>query len=653
LCILGVLLLATALAPTAGAAVPEWLRSAADVSLPTYPEETKAVVLLDEQVVTVRENGEITILSRKAYKILRPEGRGYGKQEFAFDSETRILRLQGWCLPAQGKEYEVKEKDAVETGWPNGGDLYTDTRKKILTIPAAEPGNVIGYEVERRQRPYILQDSFYIDEQLPQRLVRVVLQLPASWEYKATWINHAPVGPQSAGANQWVWQFENLPALEHEPHMPPFLAVAGRLGLSYLPRSGSPGRGAFDSWQKVGAWYSQLTAGRRDPTPEMQQKVGELTAGATTTLAKMRALADFMQQKIRYVSIQIGIGGYQPHPARDVFSRRYGDCKDKATLLSAMLAEIGVKSYYVVVHNRRGMAAPSFPTPINFNHVVLAIRLPEDVPTQGLNAVYKSPQYGTLLIFDPTNEMAPLGDLPDYLQGNYALLVGDDGGELVHLPLLSPATSRLDRIARMTLNSDGSLSGEVEERSTGWVAADLRQILMAVPANERGRLVENYLAHFVNGARLEKAAVANVENYDRDLVLRYGFAATHYAKTAGNLLLVRPRVLEEKSRRTLEQDNKPRKFPVEFDGPSLQTDVFEITLPPGYKVDELPLPVDVDTGAVRYRSKVEVKGNVLHYESEFQVKDVLVPLERMPELKKLFRQQAADERSAAVFKRSF
>src|SRR5208283_3003611 len=103
------------------------------------------------------------------------------------------------------------------------------------------------------------------------------------------------------------------------------------------------------------------------------------TAAAPTLLAKIQALAAFVQDDIRYVAIELGIGGYQPHAAADVLRHRYGDCKDKATLLSAMLREIGVASYYVIINSERGSLTTAAPPNIEFNHAILAIALPDGV----------------------------------------------------------------------------------------------------------------------------------------------------------------------------------------------------------------------------------------------------------------------------------
>src|SRR5207253_6464497 len=123
-------------------------------------------------------------------------------------------------------------------------------------------------------------------------------------------------------------------------------------------------------WAEVGHWYAQLTAGRRSGSPEIRRKALELTEHQPAILDRVKTLANFIQRAIRYIAIEIGIGGYQPHAASSIFASRYGDCKDKSTLLTAMLREIGVESYYVLVHSSRGVVMPQFPSMLNFDHVI-------------------------------------------------------------------------------------------------------------------------------------------------------------------------------------------------------------------------------------------------------------------------------------------
>jgi len=635
-------------APAASAGAPEWLRDLTRQPLPEYPKDTNAVMLLNEQITVVKDNGEIFTTYRRAYKILRPKGRELGTFLVYFDNETRLTYLKAWSIPPDGKEYEVKEKDAIETTL--GGDsLYDDTHRKILTIPAAEPGNIIGYEYEQKQRPYVLQDVWYFQEKVPVRLARLTLQLPSGWEYKTIWMQHADQEGKQIADNRWVWELADIPAVEDEPAMPPWPAVAGRLAVLYFPR-GQTHAQAQASWKEVGQWYAGLATKSRQASPEIQKQVADLTASAPSALEKIRRLARFVQNDVRYVAIEIGVGGYQPHAARDVLVHRYGDCKDKVALLSAMLHELGMDSFYVLTHSDRGYIAPSFPSILNFNHVILAIRLPSGVPRDSLLALYDDAQLGTLLFFDPTSTHTPLGLLPPELQANYGLLVTGEGGQLVQMPLLPAATNRLARSGKLRLDDSGTLSGTVQEERSGEPARDQRIELQSALPGDRAKVLENFLGTFLGGFRLTNASAENLQDNDKNLILRYDFTAENYAKSAGSLLIVRPRVLGQKSEGLLE--GKERKYPVELGIATLQTDLYEIALPAGYKVDELPPPMHADYSFASYESKIDVVNNVLRYERTYQVKQVSVPLEKLAELKRFYRQVAADERSSAVLKRA-
>ena len=636
--------------PLRAADAPQWMHALVNAPLPAHDEKTDAVLLYSEEILNVQGNGKIKSIERRAYKILRPGGRDFGTQRFDFDSETRINSIHAWCIPAQGKDYEVKDKDAIETAifGVQNGELMTDMRSKVLQIPAPDPGNIIGYEIERDQRPYVLQDIWDFQKTVPVREAHYTLQLAQGWEFKAVWLNHPEIAP-TGGGNLWQWVVSDVPAVRPEPAMPPSESVAGMMVISLTPPGGGLQKG-FQNWADMGRWEAALAQDRRNPSPEIKQKVAALTGSAATTTDKMRALAQFVQSDIRYVAIQLGIGGWQPHRAPDIFTHKFGDCKDKATLMSTLLKEVGVDSYYLSVNTERGTVTPATPATRWFDHEILAVRLPDDAIDPKLAAVFEHPKLGRLLIFDPTDELTPFGQLRGPLQSNYALLVGPDGGELILLPKLAPAINGVRREAKLTLSSTGTLSGEVTELRLGDSGAYQRATLRSVTADkDRIKPIEALLAHSLANYRITKASVTNAQQTDLPFGYNYSLVAENYAKTAGNLLLVRPRVLGSRSSDLLET-KEPRKFPVEFEGPSLDSDTFEITLPAGYEIDDLPPPVDADYGFASYHSKSEVSGNKLRYTRTFEVKDVTVPLAKVDDLKKLYRIIASDERNTAVIK---
>ena len=638
--------------PGVVADAPAWMHSAASAPLPSHDEKTDAVLLYSEDVTSVQADGKVKSIERRVYRILRPGGREYGYAYSYFDSNRKITGMRGWCIPQQGKDYEIKDKEAVEISLAGvqGSELITDIRDKVLRIPAADPGNTIGYEIETEERPYILQDWWAFQRTVPVVEARYTLELPAGWEYKAVWLNHGEVAPTSVGGNRWQWVVKDVPEIRAEEDMPPWHGVSGQLVISFLPPGGAQNKG-FVNWGEMGKWQASLARGRRDASPEIKQKAAAIAAAEPTPLGKMRAMALFLQHDIRYVAIELGIGGWQPHAANDVFNHRYGDCKDKATLMSSMLKEVGIDSYYVAINTTRGgVTAQTPPMMFWFNHVILAVKLPDEVKEASLISILPHPQLGRLLIFDPTDELTPFGELRGELQANYGLLVTPDGGDLVKLPQLAPAVNGITRTAKMTLDGSGTLRGDVVDVRTGDRAAEQRGRLRNVTKDaDRIKPIETLLSSSFSVFGITKATVTNLNATSQPFEFDYSILAESYAKRAGNLLLVRPRLIGNKSSGLLET-KEPRKNAVEFEGPARDTDKFEIALPAGYEVDDLPAAVDVDYSFASYHSKTEAAGNVLRYTRTFEIKELSVPLSKVDDLKKFYRIIASDERNTAVLK---
>jgi Domain of Unknown Function with PDB structure (DUF3857)/Transglutaminase-like superfamily len=630
---------------------PPWIHAQAGASLPAHDEKTNAVVLFAETTITVQPNGRIKKLYREVVRILRPDGEGRGVVRVYFDSQSRVTNLHAWCVPVSGKDYEVRDRDAVESAiiGVDGSELVSDLRTKTLRIPAAIAGSMVGYEIEQELRPYVMVDDWDFQDTVPVREAHYTLQLPKGWSYKTNWLNHPEEASTPSGASQWNWSIRDVPEIRVEPDMPPWRGIAGRMVVAFVPPSGQdPG---IQSWREIGAWYLGLAQGRRDASAEIKQKVVELTASVPSLLDKMRALAAFVQHDIRYVAIELGIGGHQPHPAADTFNHRYGDCKDKATLLGAMLKEIGVDSYTVVINTERGSVSATTPPNLDFNHAILAIALPAGVETATLAARITHPKLGQILFFDPTDDLTPLGGLSGALQANYGMLVTPDGGELLALPQLSTDSSGIERTARMTLDDKGTLRGDVHEVRLGDKASSQRYALRSTTQDtDRIKPVEAVAGASFSTFQILKATVANLRAADRPFEWKYSLEAPNYAKRAGDLLLVRPRVLGSKTSGLLET-KEARRYPVEFEGPERDTDVFEIELPAGFEPDELPPPVNLDAGFASYRSKTEIAGRTLRYTRTFEIKGLSVPVGEAEKLRHFYREIADDERNSAVLKR--
>jgi transglutaminase-like putative cysteine protease len=606
--------LALSAAPALHAAVPGWVRQAAATPVPAQPASTKAVVLLDEKTITV--SGEVTTRHRRVLKVLAPAGRKLAYTASYFGKRDKILSMRGWVLDAKGAEHELRERAAAEAS-ATTFELYSDTRVKVLDgEEKADVGSIVAFETEERTLPYEERVLWRFQETIP--VLRARLELVTSAPYETTWVRWPDVGTGFSPSRDGLkpvstWELRDIPAIAEETRAPSSAALAGRMGIAWGPRR---------TWSDVARWFAGLASTQLAPTPELAAKSKEL--------GDVRACARFAQLDVRYVAVEIGIGGYQPHTAAEIFRNRFGDCKDKATLLRAMLKERGIQSHYVLVHTTRGMTEPSFPTIAAFNHVITAIR-----------------DGGKLLFFDPTSTTTPFGLLPSYLQGSRGLLVTDDGGELIELPVHPPESSELRRVAKLKLDEQGVLRGTIEETRTGSMAGDLRGMLQPLNAADRVRYVEHSIANHLGNHTTSDVTLEQFDDPSVPLVVRYSIVASDYAKHVADMLLVRPRVVGAKGESPVDT---ARRYPYETDGVSLHTDDIEIAMPAGATLDELPKPVRITTPHLEYTSESTFENGVLRYRRRYAMKTLSVPPAEVAALNEASAKIAADERASAVFK---
>jgi hypothetical protein len=633
--------------PASATDVPEWLRNLARQPQKTYADDVNAVILLDDNVTIVKDNGDLVRRGRRVLRILRPEGRERAATYWVeYNADSKVNYLRGWSITPKGQEYETKTSDVSEHSI-SSYEVYSDAKIKALRVPGADVGTVVGFEYEQQERPYVFQDSWMFQESEPVEQSHYELHLASGWRFKSDWMNHKEEKPKEEnGAIQW--NLSDIPRIEDEPHRPPARGLAGGVVFTFFNEK-NPAK-SYRNWSELGTWFTLLSSSVRDASPGLSQKVQELAPSNLPLMQRIKALAGFAQHDVRYVAIEVGVGGYRPHAAGDVFNHRYGDCKDKATILSSMLAQIGVKSYYIIVNATRGVVTKdSPPTPGGFNHMILAIALPEASYSKPLPAMFEHPKLGHLLIFDPTNDFVPFGQIPPYEQDNYGLLVGEQGGELIHMPLSPPEANGINRTAKLTLLPDGTLQGDVEETYVGFNAMLGRMFLQNESENERKKAIERIIGSSLGNFQLDHYELVNASDIDQDLIIRFKFSAAHYAKNAGSMLLVRPRVVGELAGAW--DSNKPRHYAYEFRAPFLDRDTVEISLPDGFKVDELPDPAKANFPFAQYVSKTENSGSVLKYTREYKITATQVSIDQMDQLKKLFGQINLDEKNMAVLKK--
>jgi hypothetical protein len=654
---LAVLTSLAAFAGSAAAAVwdrqdpaPQWAVEAAKTPTPSTAKDARAVVLFDEYLITVDGENHAVERERSAIRILKPQGRSRAHCSVWYDVDAKLNYFRSWTIAADGRQFQAKETDFTDHGAYAGAEMQFTERVRVVDPPASDPGSVVVCETEEHLRPYMSEEDWGIQDSIPVVFEALELDLPPGGHYAESWRKFTPVKPLETGANHLRWEIKDMPALDLENlhATPPWRALAARMSVKWGDASV---KGAENQWRAIGLWQEQLEEHRPDPTPEITAEAQQLVAGAPDFYAKLSRITDYIQKNIRYFVVERGIGGWQAHYAGDIYRNRYGDCKDKTTLLISMLQAIGVRAYYLHVDSQRGTIDPDAPS-LAGNHMITAIELPEGENDPRLMARAKAASGKTLLIFDPTDEVTPVGLIRGQLQGAYGNISNGAFSQVLQMPVLPPESAGRTRKGSFTLAADGDLAGDATVTFTGDDAAQERWSIKDKDSKELREGLEKSLGSDLPGLAFRGFEFHQTAELDKPLDLELHLDAASYAHTAGPLLLLRPRVLGSNARTVPEvMEGKPRDYAIELGHPGRWRDSFDIAIPAGFVVDETPDPVNIDLDFAAYHSTVSVKGNLLHYEREYVVRQVEIPPEKAASFRMFESAILSDEKSAAVLKK--
>jgi len=629
---------------------PQWAVDAAKIPTPGSAKDSPAVVLSDEYVITVDAQNHAVEREREAVRILQPQGRGYSHCSVDYDVDEKLNYFRSWTITPDGHQFQAMESDFTDHGAYAEPVLQFTERIRTVNPPASDPGAVVVCETEEQLRPYMTEEEWEIQSTIPVVDEALELDLAPGGHYADSWSRFIPVKPVEVGPNRLRWELKDVPALdlENQHATPPWSALAARMSVKW----GDPAvKGADNQWRAIGLWERDLEEHRTDPSPEVTAKTQELVAGAPDFYSKLSRITDYIQKNIRYFIVERGIGGFQAHYAADIYRNRYGDCKDKTTLLISMLQSIGFHAYYLHVDSRRGVINPEAPSLIG-NHMITAIELPPGESDPRLKASVKTADGRVLLIFDPTDEVTPVGLIRGDLQGAWGNVSDGDASQVLQMPVLEPHAAGMARNGSFTLAADGTLSGEVHETLTGDDAARERWLLKDNDTKEIRERIEKSISNDLPGLSFKGYEFKDAADLEKPLDLDLQFSVATYAHSSGPLLLLRPRLLSSHVLFVPEvMEGKPRAYPIEVGYPGTWSDSYDITLPSGYAVDETPDPVTIDLDFASYHSSVTAKENRLHYEREYVVRAVEIPAGRAADFRKLESAIMSDERGTAVLKK--
>lgn len=413
-----------------------WLQEVA--SAPS-PVGAAAHVLLREESVMVEPSGRQTTMTRGVIRILTPAGARYARAGVVYDSANgQLVEFRAWVQSPAGQPQEIDAEEFVDRNYSQG-ELRSPLRQRQIEAAVA-PGSLLIYQSTVVAHSVFPQVEFEFQEtELPVLRSRFLLTAPATWDIRPVAFAASPIRSGN------TWEVRVLPA---RPNTFP------RLAVTLLPRNTD--LPSFATWPDVAQWLGDRAESAAQPTPLVASQAAKVTAGLGTDRQRIQALGAFVQ-RLRYVAINENLGqggGFTPAAADTVLSRGYGDCKDKATLLRALLRAVNINSWLVAINaTDRSRARPEWPSPRVFNHAIVAIETESG-----------------LIYFDPSDPHSTLGALPSALQGAPALVLRA-GATLAVTP---EQPGEIERKITVYLEQDGRVTGRLLEASRGSAAAETR-----------------------------------------------------------------------------------------------------------------------------------------------------------------------------------
>ena len=634
-------------ATSAGDEAPSWVQQAAAIKVPTYDKEVVAAVLLKEMNSTVSSDGKVTEVYNYAIRILRREGREYAYGSVGYIPDVgKVKDFKAWLIRPGSETKKYGKDETIDTAAAMN-DVYNEYRvRSISATNDADTGSIFAYSYTLEDKSVFSQADFSFQGSLPVLSSRFNLTLPEGWRADSATFNYAKIEPRVNGTN-YTWELSNLAPVPWEPLSPSLTHLVPRLAVGYYPPANSPALSikTFANWSEVAGWMSELEDPQVVVDDALARKAYELTALAKTEYDKIRAIAQYVQN-IQYISIQTGIGrggGYRPHPSNEVFAKSYGDCKDKANLMRAMLKVVGITAIPVSIYaGDPNYVREGWPSPQQFNHCIIAVKVSDQTLA---NTIINHPTLGRLLIFDPTDEQTPIGDLPSTLQGSLALIDAKTETNLVRMPTTPAEMNQLERTATLQLQADGAIAGQILEKANGQTAVQFRTQFRQLSKPEYTGMIERWLTSGATSARLSKMEPSDHTN-DGRFTLNVEFSAQQYGQLMqGRLMVFKPAVVSR--REGLALTAPTRRHPVVLPA-NAYSETVNVQLPTGFTVDEVPDPVKIETPFGSYATSYEVKDNQLVFRRQLSQKAMTIAPGDYDTVRKFFESIRAAENAPVV-----
>ena len=572
---------------------------AASKIAPVLLKNANAVLRLEELRFEIINSGKAVFKNHYVITVLNENGDYWAEFSEYYDKYRKIESVEGILYDAAGGQLKkIKTKDTEDISGASDASLIDDNRVKRHNFYHRVYPYTIEYNTE-----ILFTSTLFFPMWTPQPKEKLAVEKssmcivsPADYKFRYKAFNYTaePIKTiDKEGKIASVWSVKDMPAILKELYSPLWHELTTVVIFGPTDFQVDDYKGNMASWSDFGKFVYALKQGRDVLPDNIKQQVHQLADGISDIKKKIAVLYEYLQKNTRYISIQLGIGGWQPFDAKYVATKAYGDCKALTNYMFSLLKEAGITSDYTVIRAgaNAGYITDDFPSQ-QFNHVILSVPLQKDT-----------------MWLECTSQTLPTGYLSDFTSNRYALMVDENGGHLVHTPVYGLKDNQQQRKITAVLNNEGTLEVNAFTRYSGLEQDDIHGLINNLSKEK----IKEYLHEQLDFATYDISSFKYLENksvlptIDETLDI----TVSNYATITGKRLFITPNVMTRNNRK-LSVDEE-RKYDIIFSLDYRDVDSVEITLPEGYAPESVPQDVAISNKFGKYSCSVKLSGNKLFY----------------------------------------
>ncbi|MEO7176309.1 MAG: DUF3857 domain-containing protein [Saprospiraceae bacterium] len=596
-----------------------------------------AVVRKDSMFAEIVSLGKYRYYSLEAITILNTVEIELANFAQFYDKSSAIRKFQATVYNAIGVKVKSYSKSDLKDKSYLDNSLITDNRIKYLDATYAEfPYTVVfEYEYESDNMMFLPDWDPMNHQQIAVEKSTLQMAVPKDYDLRFKALNGAPDPKISLQSDQKIfeWQMNNQKAMSVESNSAGWRNIAPMVVIAPSTFEIEGYKGNMSTWKQFGDFILQLNAGKSELPIELKNKVQQLIANCKTQKERIAVLYKYLQDNTHYVSIQLGIGGWQPFPASFVYQNKYGDCKALSNFMYALLQEAKIPSYYTLVNAGSEFEdhyfMPEFCS-ANFSHIILCV--PEKTDTTWLEC---------------TSQFVPMGFLGTFTDNRYALLITPEGGKLVRTPIYDAKWNRQIRTMRGIIDENGRLSSKLISNISGILQEDVVALSHYWSKEKMQEHCKSNLS--IENSELKKYSFEELPDDIPSIREDIEFEFSDFAQISGKRLFIQPNLI---SRSNTKYDvNALRRSPIVIEYSFIQADTVYYSLPPGFTFETVPENININCTSGTYHTELSLENDQMQYIRTLEVKAGTYPADKYKEIAIFYHSvYQADRKKVALLK---